>query len=978
MTTALYRLARASAAHKWLVIGGWILFGLFVVGLNNAIPGAPKSTFSLSGTDSATAINLVGAAFSESGSGVAPIVLHDPDSPLNAGSGAQVLSRTVAALEARSDVIGVTDPSEQPSLMSPDGHTAIIQVTPTSDALRTTAQAADLLQSAKDAAGPDIQVAASGILGTELSSPATHTSELLGLGAAVIVLFITLRRWSAVFIPLINAIVAVGLGLAVIKALGKLVFIPDVAPTLGTMLGLGVGIDYALFLITRHRKLLTQGYEVGDALGRTAGTAGAGMVFAGGTLIAAVCGLALTGLSFLAWLGFAAAIVVALAVISSLTLVPALLSLVGRRILPRKTHKLDHGNHDALDRSGWARIANAVTGRPWTSAIVSTVFLLLLALPTTTMSLGMSDAGDMPKNTTARQAYDMINQGFGPGTNGPLVVVAQLFAPAQAPDKIPPGTKDPRTADPRLVTLRQDLANTPGVVSTNPPVVSPDGGVAFIQVTPEWAPSDPQTADLVALLRSKTLPAATTGTGMAAHVGGITAATSDLYELIAERTPWFILGVVALAFTLLMLAYRSLLIPFKAALMNLVSITAAYGVVTAVFEKGWGAHWIGLEGPIPIDSYVPMMMFAVLFGLSMDYEVFLLTSFREHWAQSGDMVASVRRGLADTGRLVTSAAFIMVVVFASFILSDTPLVKLFGVGLATAVIVDATVVRCVLVPAIMVLAAKGTWWLPGWLDRLLPQLHVEGDPAALDALSSAPRKRDATRKTLLSARPAEVIGAVVGAGASWWLMSHLPGVPTSMAAPIAASAIVGAILFLLPSVIAAGTTTVGRRVMAYCVGAFLSILAVLVLRFLAAPINVGTGVLSALAVVVVSLVIVMSLRRAIALPAVLGAMVVAITASVMGATGDVNGSLIFFVVYGPALFTALIASAIRNVANGSGDRTPRPDPIRPPGPVTVPVAQLLPVSGSGYRAERTDAPGAPAENPAGAPAQHPDEGKEST
>ncbi|MDP3972931.1 MAG: MMPL family transporter, partial [Candidatus Nanopelagicales bacterium] len=792
MTAALYRLARASAKHRWLVLAGWVLMGLFIVGLNNAIPGAPKSTFSLSGTDSATAINLVGAAFSESSSGLAPIVLHDPNADLTTGSGAQIVSRTVAALEARKDVVGLIDPTEQPSLMSADHHTAILQLTPTSDALRTTAQAADLLQAAQDAAGPGVEVAASGILGTELSSPATHTSELLGLGAAVIVLFLTLRRWSAVFIPLINAIVAVGLGLAVIKALGKLVFIPDVAPTLGTMLGLGVGIDYALFLITRHRKMLSQGFSVPDSLGRTAGTAGAGLVFAGGTLIAAVCGLALTGLSFLTWLGISAAIVVALAVLSSLTLVPALLSIVGRRILPKKIHALDHGQHDALDRSGWARIADAVTGRPWTAAIVSIVLLLILALPVTTMSLGMSDAGDMPKNTTARQSYDMINEGFGPGANGPLLVVAQLFAPAQAPAKIPPGTKDPRTADPRLVSLRQDLGQTQGVISTNPPVVSPDGGVAFIQVTPAWAPSDPRTSDLVSYLRTTTLPRATFDEGMAAHVGGITAATSDLFDLIAERTPWFIVGVILLAFTLLMLAYRSLLIPFKAALMNLVSITAAYGVVTAIFEKGWGAHLIGLEGPIPIDSYVPMMMFAVLFGLSMDYEVFLLTSFREHWAQSGDMVVSVRRGLADTGRLVTSAAFIMVVVFASFILSDTPLVKLFGVGLATAVIVDATIVRCVLVPAIMVLAAKGTWWLPGWLDRLLPHLHVEGDPTALDELASKPKRSGVGHRTLIAARPTEVIGAVVGAGASWFLMSHLPGVPTSLAAPIAAAAVVGA------------------------------------------------------------------------------------------------------------------------------------------------------------------------------------------
>lgn len=915
-----------------MVIGAWVLLALFIGGAQAAVPGGPETTFTLSGTDSATAMNLAGSAFADGGADLAPIVMQDNSLDFTSPEGTAIIDRTAKALEGMpDDISGVTTPSERASLMSADHHTVMIEVDPTTDALRTVSEANRILTTAQNAAGPGVQVAAAGILGAVLSAPNTHLSEILGILAAIIVLYLVMRRWSAVFLPLVNALVAVGLGLAIITVLGRLVYIPNVAPTLGTMLGLGVGIDYALFLITRHRTLLNQGFDVPDAIGRTAGTAGAGLVFAGCTLIAAVCGLALTGLSFLAWLGFAAAIVVGLAVLSSLTLVPAILGILGRRVIPRKTHAMDHGHHEALDNSRWAKLADMVTGNPWRAAIISVIILFILAAPTVTMKLGVSDAGDAPTSTTSRQSYDMISEGFGPGFNGPLLIVTQLYSPATAPKDVPAGTTDPRTADPRLVKMDKALSTTPGVVETDPPVVSPDGGVAFIRVVPRWAPSNPLTDDLVEHLRSTTLPPLVAGQGMAAHVGGITAATDDLYQLIAERTPWFILGVVTLSFILLMLAYRSLVIPLKAAIMNLISITAAYGVVTVIFQWGWGAKLIGLEGPIPIDSYVPMMMFAVLFGLSMDYEVFLLTSFREHWARTGDMVVSVRRGLADTGKLVTSAASIMVVVFASFILSTTPLVKLFGVGQATAVIVDASIVRCILVPAIMVLAAKGTWWLPGWLDRLLPKLNVEGDPVALDALTEEMRHPKPRHKSLIKARPVAVIGVAAGAGLSWILMSRLPVIPLGATTPIAVAAIVGAVLVLLPSEVAGRTTTVANRVVAYCSGVALAVLVVATIRFFAAPIRLGTGALSAAAVVIVSLILVFAIRRSVALPAILGALVVAVAASVMGMIDNTSVWFLLFTAFVPTLFTVLIASAVVAVANDDRVRQPQ----LPPPPPTV-------------------------------------------
>ena len=594
---------------------------------------------------------------------------------------------------------------------------------------------------------PDARVALGGYLGAQLSRTDTRTSEALGLFLAVIVLLFTLRRGWPVAIPLATAMVAVGTGLAIIGLLGRLVYIPEEAPTLGTMLGLGVGIDYALFLVMRHRNLLRRGFDVPDAVGRTAGTAGAGMVFAGATLLAAVCGLALTGISFLAWLGYSAAIVVALALLAALTLVPALMGLLGLRVLPKAEQRVvadgdliaEHSD-EVLDRGGWARMANVVTGHPWPFAIAATAILLALATPMLSMQFQQVDSSALPDETTAHQAGDIIRESFGPGYSGPLAIVAQLHRAASIPDgEDGEAAGDPRARDPRLVAITEALAATEGINEVSDPIVSTDGGVVIWRAVPSTGPSDKATEALVTRMRADVLPAATDGADMTAYVGGVTAARTDLSLRIADRLLPFILGVATLSFLLLMVAYRSLVIPAKAAAMNLLSISAAYGVVVAVFQWGWGAPLIGLDGPVPIESYVPMMMFAVLFGLSMDYEIFLLTAFNEHYQRTGDIVTAVRRGLADTGQLITAAALIMVAVFTSFVIPDNAVVKMFGVGLATAVLVDATIVRCILVPSLMVLAAKWTWWLPGWLDRALPELHIEGDPAQLESVGTRAR-----------------------------------------------------------------------------------------------------------------------------------------------------------------------------------------------------------------------------------------------
>ena len=914
-----------------MVVVVWIVVLLGLGGLNRVLGGNPPSSYLLSGTDSAAAQELLGQAFPGSAADASPILLHNDALDFGAEPGANQVNAVSGALRDNPSVTVVTTPTDVPGQLSSDHHTAMINVTVNErDAAKVEVGQELLAAAEKQTEGTDTEVALGGFLGRQVSSPSTHESEILGLLAAVLVLFFTLRRFLATIIPLANAILAVGIGLSIVHLLNRIVFIPDVAPTLGTMLGLGVGIDYALFLVTRHRQLLRRGFSVPDAVGRTSGTAGAGMIFAGCTLIAAVCGLALTGLSFLAWLGYAAAIVVAVAVTASVTFVPAMLGLSGRRVMRKADREADTGDSGELDRTRWAKLANAVTARPWLFAVGSTLVLLLMAAPTLTLTLGHTDASILPKDTTARQAYDLTSEAFGPGATAPLAIVTSMYAPAQAPAADNPDAPattnadssggDPRTKDPRLVGLREALLSTPGIVAADPAVVSTDGGVSIIRVTPEWSGADPRTEELVKHLRAQVLPEAEAGQGMSAHVGGVTAATTDLSELIAQRTPWFILGVVSLSFVLLMVAYRSLLIPIKAALMNLISIAAAYGVVTAVFQWGWGAQVIGLEGPIPIESYVPMMMFAVLFGLSMDYEVFLLTAFREHWERTGDMTVSVRRGLADTGKVVTSAALIMCVVFGSFVLSDNAIVKMFGIGLATAVFVDATIVRCLLVPAIMVLAQKGTWWLPGWLDRLLPQMHVEGDPAALDAVaimaeSSEPRGRRGPRAPALWAA-----GGVAAACASAFVIAG----PDAALLPAAAlSAVCGGLIAVLPLRRRDADWGALPRALSFIAGAALMALVAGVVSAAGAP-DRTNGWLLAWSVAITGVLILVAGARSIWIPAAFGgiALVVARMAVVPDAVAALSGQGVgVSQVLSAALLPGLLALLVATVGGTfSADR----------------------------------------------------------
>lgn len=932
LTRGLYYLARWCVAHSWLVVVLWLVFLGGVNLLDRELPPPAQRAFVLEGTDSAQSQTLLNRAFPGAAAQPAPLVVSS-NGELSDEEFQALLDEIAASVFEVPDVNDVSTPTDDPALLSADGTIALVMVTVDERLSGATATAEGIQQAAEAVVDDSADVALGGYLGNVISQVDTRRSEALGLAIAVVVLFVTLRRGWPVGIPFVTAIAAVGSGLALVGLLERVTFIPSEATILGTMLGLGVGIDYALFLVTKHRVLLQRGFDVPESASRTAGTAGAGMVFAGGTLIAAVTGLALTGISFLAWLGFAAAVIVTIAVVAALTLVPALFGILGERVLPR-TRRVEHFSDTDLDRGAWARIANAVTRRPWRSAIGASVVLLVLATPTLFMQFGQNDGRSLPQESPGYRSTVAIEEGFGPGRNGALVVAAQLFTPVTFPDlddeaaddsgEVP--MADPRAEDQRLVGVTAALARDPGVEDVTGPVVSTDGGVAVWQVVPTTGPADPATEGLVLRLRGEVLPAATAGQAMEASVGGVTAARADLSATVAERLVPFVIGVVALSFLLLMIAYRSLVIPLKAAAMNLLSIAAAYGIVVMVFQWGWGATLIGLDGPVPIESFVPMMMFAVLFGLSMDYEVFLLTSFREHWERSGDVAVAVRRALADTGQVITSAALIMVGVFASFIFADQTIAKMFGVGLAAAVAIDASLVRCVLVPSIMVLAAKRTFWLPGWLDRLLPQLNVEGDPASLQSIHRPPAEPGPEASRASVGLPALVVAVPL----AWFVgtrlqLSSVP--PEALGIATAVSAAAGALSAWFPRALSGAGRTVAARLPVLLVGVLTTALAFAVLRSLVAPVDVVAGQLAGLAMIVCAAVAALPGVRRYGLVLLLGGAALAVTVALVAPATDPASAILVAAL--PAVIAFVAARAVQAVV--------RPAIPDQPDPVVVPV-----------------------------------------
>jgi putative drug exporter of the RND superfamily len=702
MSSALNRIAVFSARHRALVIGVWLVL---LVGLGFASHAAGtkySSSAEVAGSDSQAANDIMARSFDENLSDASPLVFHTDTGTITDADHKPTVEASLKAVSGEENVESVGQ-----LVVSEDGKTAYASVLP-STALGdlSVEQAEEILDSAQaPAEGTDVQVEAGGQLGTKLSKPESKTSELVGIAAAMLILVLVFGTVTAMVLPIAVAIFGLICGLSIISLFGHLVSVPDVAPTVASMIGLGVGIDYSLFIVTRARSARHDGKSVHEAIGHAAATSGGAVAFAGGTVVIALLSLAVSGVSLITVLGQAAAIVVVVAVLASMTLLPALLGLCGDGI---ERLRVGRDRRPTLGHSTyWQKWGERLSRRPGLFAVVSVMLLLALTAPVTKLGLGLTDQSSSPESTTSRQAYDLMTDNFGAGSNAPLLVTANVDGPD----------------DPELAKLHDGLVESGDAAAVSEPQMSQDGTAAMINVTPKGSPTSDATSDLVDTTRDETIPAS----GADAHVGGSTAQQLDLADLIGKRLPLIIGVVVGLSMLLLLIAFRSVVAPIQAAFVNLLAVGAAYGVVTGVFQDGLGATAIGLDGAIPVVSYVPMMLFAILFGLAMDYQVFLLSRVREEIDAGKSARQAVIDGLAGTGKVIASAAAIMVAVFASFILNGDPTVKEFGVGLASAILIAGSMV-CVLLPAVMLLMGERTWWLPRWLDRFLPRISIEGEP----------------------------------------------------------------------------------------------------------------------------------------------------------------------------------------------------------------------------------------------------------
>jgi RND superfamily putative drug exporter len=777
MTGPLYRSAKFLARHHWPVIGFWVVLAVVLHLIAASAGQLWNDDLTLPGTGSTNATNLLKERLPQQAYGSIPIVLRATKGTLEDSAAKQAVNETVNNLKANPHVVTVVSPLESKGagLLSKDRTVGYIAITLNiSSGETTTADAQKILDATKPATDAGLKASVGGYVGQKLSRPSTESSEALGLAAAVIILLFAFGTATAMAMPIVTAIIGLVTTLAILTMIGHITSVPTVAPTLATMIGLGVGIDYALFIVTKHKLQLADGMEVHESVARATATAGGAVVFAGLTVAIALCSLAVAGIPLVTTLGYTSAIAVVVSVLAATTLLPAMLGALGPKI---NSLRVPFGNADPKDGQphGWARWARSVARRPWPAMISALAILIVLALPLLSLTLGQSDTSVEPKSTTIRQSYDALTSAFGAGTNGPLLVAvkfptpakpdasqqqavqkqqqqltqkqqqitaqaeAQGATPQQAQAKAQQETQaqsaqlaqqkaqaDSPTSDPRLTSLQNAIKSTPGVKSVAPATVDKAGDSAVFTAVATTAPAAGDTEHLVNHLRDSVIPKAVSSSGLTAYVGGQTAGYIDLAERIAAKLPLMIAVVVLLSVLVLLLAFRSLLVPIKAAVLNLLSVAAAYGVVTAVFQKGWGASLVDLPHAIPIVSFVPLFMFAILFGLSMDYEVFLVSQMREHFSESGDAREAVVDGLAQTGRVITSAALVMVCVFSSFVLNGDPVVKEFGIGLSVAIAVDATIVRCLLVPAVMELLGKRAWWLPHWLDRILPHFSIEG------------------------------------------------------------------------------------------------------------------------------------------------------------------------------------------------------------------------------------------------------------
>ncbi|MFD4325649.1 MMPL family transporter [Nocardioides sp. NPDC058538] len=710
MTNLLYRLGRSAATRPWTAIGAWVLLALVVIASSAAFGRELEESFEAPGLDSYQAAELLSEAQADEGGISAHVVLEAPDATTQ-------VAPVEAALAELPGVLGTT------SSVSPDGDIALVRVQyPAVEHL----EASDL-DNLKDAVADlreesSLTLEAGGDLFFAFEEAPTGLGEVAGIIVAMIVLLIAFGSFVAMGLPIGMALFGLVIGITSMKLVTYLIDIPAWAPELAAMVGLGVGIDYALFLVTRHRENLAAGMPVPESVGRALATAGQAVIFAGGTVVVAILGLLVAGIPFVTGGGVAISAMVLVMVLASITLLPALLGLAGQRIngqwINGRRRQVEAGAH--RPSTGWYRWGAHVTRNATAYLVGGAVLMIALAAPVLALDLGFPDDGTKPESRTERRAYDLIADGFGPGANGPLVVAVDI-------------SQDKSVVAP----LAEAVAADPGITSVGEPIIDLDSGVATLVAQPTTSPQDVATQETVTRLRSEVFPTVLDGSSATAHVGGQTATFADLGDRVQERMPRFVAAVLLLSFLLLAVLFRSVLVPLKAVVLNLLSVGAAYGVLVMVFQWGWAAGLIGVESTVPIVSFIPLFMFAILFGLSMDYEVFLLSRVREQYRRHGDNTRAVIEGIAGTGRTITAAALIMVAVFSGFVLGSDPVVKMMGVGLATAIFLDATVVRLILVPATMKLLGAANWWLPAWLDRLLPELDSASEEKPVEATDSS-------------------------------------------------------------------------------------------------------------------------------------------------------------------------------------------------------------------------------------------------
>ena len=737
MNALLERLAGFAARKHWVIIIAWLVILGGLLAARHAYGGEYVNNYTVSGSDSAAGIDVVNSTFPQQGGFGGQIVFHARSGTVSAQESA--VNQATTNVSKLPNVIKAVSPfsSSGSAAVSKDGTIAYASVAwnVNPDSLDT-AYLDKLDNAVAPATKAGLQVEYGAGAGQIGQKTADLKSEIIGLSCALVLLLLMFGSVLAAAIPLVSAIFSVVAGLALLGLLAAAVTFPTTAPTIATLLGLGVAVDYGLFLVARHREQVDSGMDVVPSVRLAAGTSGAAIVVAGCTVAVSVLGLYISGVSFVGSLGLAAALVVVVTMLAALTLVPAFMGLIRENVralsarfrarkaglsAQQQAAQTAAATHEQHEHSAFARWGQMVSGRPWPWAVLSVAVLVVLAIPLFSITLGQPDNGTNPTSDSSRRAYDLISQGFGVGVNGPLTVVVKL--PKQS-------SSDNSSL---LSTMQSDISKTAGVASVTPAAVNSDGTTAVFNVIPTTRPQSTATTNLVTTLRDTVLPKE----HATSYVTGTTAGAVDFTSQITSRLPWLIIAVVAISFLLLTTAFRSVVIATKAAILNILSIGAAYGVIVAIFEWGWGKSLIGLQSTLPIPAYVPMLVFCIVFGLSMDYEVFLLSRVHEAWLDTGDAHRSVAIGISATARVITTAAAIMVVVFTSFVLNPDPTVKMLAIGMAFAVLIDASLVRMILVPSVMSLLGEHAWWLPRWLEPVVPRLQLEGSAAATHPATAA-------------------------------------------------------------------------------------------------------------------------------------------------------------------------------------------------------------------------------------------------